>query len=146
MDPTTRWISILGIAALCFGLALFVLRVPLRTILIFFAIGVPLVVLWLYADEKSKQQKRVSMISKQGCICSIVKQRMKSSDLLIWSKMEYRIQQKVGCHRYVNSGYSHNITYCGRFYSKPYFSSAKTTDIGPNTNTNTNTRTECLQQ
>lgn len=73
MDPITRWISILGIAALCFGLALFVLRVPVRTILIFFAIGVPLIVLWLYADEKSKQQKRVNKISKQGCICSICK-------------------------------------------------------------------------
>ena len=73
MDPTTRWISILAIAALCFGIGLFVLRVPVRTILIFFAIGVPLIVLWLYADEKSKQQKRVNKISKQGCICSICK-------------------------------------------------------------------------
>ena len=73
MDPTTRWISILAIAALCFGIGLFVLRVPVRTILIFFAIGVPLTALWLYADEKSKQQKRVNKISKQGCICSICK-------------------------------------------------------------------------
>jgi hypothetical protein len=73
MDPTTRWISILGIAALCFGLALFVLRVPLRTILIFFAIGIPLIILWLYADEKSKQQKIINKIIKQRCICSICK-------------------------------------------------------------------------
>jgi hypothetical protein len=73
MDPTTRWISVLAIAALCFGIGLFVLRVPVRTILIFFAIGVPLMVLWLYADEKSKQQKRVNKISKQGCICQICK-------------------------------------------------------------------------
>ena len=75
MDPTTRWISILAIAALCFGIGLFVLRVPVRTILIFFAIGVPLTALWLYADEKSKQQKRVNIISKQGCICSICKHK-----------------------------------------------------------------------
>ena len=73
MDPTTRWISILAIAALCFGIGLFVLRVPVRTILIFFAIGVPLTALWLYVDEKSKQQKRVNIISKQGCICQIFK-------------------------------------------------------------------------
>lgn len=71
MDTTTRWISILGIATLCFGIALFVLRVPIRTILIFFAIGIPLIVLWLYADEKSKQQKRIGIITKEGCICSI---------------------------------------------------------------------------
>jgi membrane protein implicated in regulation of membrane protease activity len=73
MDPTTRWILILGIAALCFGLALFVLRVPVRTILVFFAIGVPLIILWLYADEKSKQQKRINKITNQRCICSICK-------------------------------------------------------------------------
>jgi hypothetical protein len=73
MDPTTRWISILGIAALCFGLALFVLRVPVLTILVFFAIGIPLIILWLYADEKSKQQKRINKITNQRCICSICK-------------------------------------------------------------------------
>jgi hypothetical protein len=63
----------LGIATLCFAIALFVLRVPIRTILVFFAIGIPLIVLWLYAEEKSKQQKRVSSITKQACICSICK-------------------------------------------------------------------------
>ena len=73
MDPITRWISILGIAALCFGIALFVLQVPVRTILIFFSIGVPPILLWLNADEKSKQQKRVGMIRRQGSICSICK-------------------------------------------------------------------------
>ena len=73
MDPTTRWISILAIAALCFGIGLFVLRIPVRTILIFFAIGVPLTALWLYAEEKSKRQKRVNLISKQVCICPICK-------------------------------------------------------------------------
>lgn len=73
MDSTTRWISILGIATLCFAIALFVLRVPIRTILVFFAIGIPLIVLWLYAEEKSKQQKRVNTITEQACICSICK-------------------------------------------------------------------------
>jgi hypothetical protein len=73
LDSTTRWISILGIATLCFGIALFVLRVPVRTILVFFAIGIPLIALWLYAEEKSKQQKRVGAMTKQVCICSICK-------------------------------------------------------------------------
>ena len=73
MDTTTRWIAILGIATLCFAIALFVLRVPIGTILVFFAIGIPLIVLWLYAEEKSKQQKRVNTITEQACICSICK-------------------------------------------------------------------------
>lgn len=74
---TRRWISSLGISTLCFGIALFVLRIPVRTIGIFFAIGIPLILLWLYVDEKSKQQKKQIgnyshiKIQKQVCICSI---------------------------------------------------------------------------
>ena len=52
---TNRWLSALGISTLCFGIFLFVLRIPVRTIGIFFVIGIPLVLLWLYVDEKSKQ-------------------------------------------------------------------------------------------
>jgi hypothetical protein len=81
---TTRWILALGLATLCFGIFLFVLRIPIRTIGIFFALGIPLVLLWLYADSKSKQQqekgKTVSNSTtnnfvqhQQLCICSICK-------------------------------------------------------------------------
>jgi hypothetical protein len=54
---TTRWILTLGIATLCFGIFLFVLRIPIRTIGIFFALGIPLILLWLYIGDKSKQQQ-----------------------------------------------------------------------------------------
>ena len=54
---TNRWILTLGLATLCFGISLFVLRIPIRTIGIFFALGIPLIVLWLYIGDKSKQQK-----------------------------------------------------------------------------------------
>jgi hypothetical protein len=92
---TTRWILTLGVATLCFGIFLFVLRIPIRTIGIFFALGIPLIVLWLYAGDKSKQeqqrlqQQKGKIISdsssddddnnnlvqhqQQSCICSICK-------------------------------------------------------------------------
>jgi len=73
IDSTTRWLSMLGIGTLCFGLSLFVLRIPIRTILVFFIIGVPLVALWLYVDAKSKQQKKITNVTTQPCICSICK-------------------------------------------------------------------------
>src|SRR5207245_6272450 len=76
MDSTTRWLSMLGIGTLCFGLSLFVLRIPIRTIIVFFIIGVPLVALWLYVDAKSKQEKITTTeptAAKQVCICSICK-------------------------------------------------------------------------
>lgn len=75
----TRWLSALGIVTLCFGIFLFVLRVPIRTIGIFFVLGIPLILLWLYVDDKSKQQQnwKISNSSnlqhQQLCICSICK-------------------------------------------------------------------------
>jgi hypothetical protein len=54
---TNRWILTLGLATVCFGISLFVLRIPIRTIGIFFALGIPLILLWLYVSDKSNQQK-----------------------------------------------------------------------------------------
>ncbi len=86
---TSRWLSALGIATLCFGIFLFVLRIPVRTISIFFVLGIPLVLLWLYVDEKSKQPQQKKKIDnsinihhhhhhhqqqpQQLCKCSICK-------------------------------------------------------------------------
>jgi hypothetical protein len=83
---TSRWILTLGLATLCFGISLFVLRIPIRTIGIFFALGIPLILLWLYIGDKSKQQKlqqkekitnnsssnnHLSQHQQQPCICPI---------------------------------------------------------------------------
>src|SRR5919199_5550535 len=54
---TNRWILALGLGTLCFGISLFVLHIPIRTIGIFFALGIPLILLWLYIGDKSKQQQ-----------------------------------------------------------------------------------------
>src|SRR5919198_1190758 len=85
---TTRWILAVGLATLCFGIFLFVFRIPIRTIGIFFALGIPLILLWLYAGDKSKQQwqhqkdKTISSPTssnnlvqhqQQSCVCSICK-------------------------------------------------------------------------
>ena len=73
MDFTTRWLSTLGIATIIFAISLFVLRIPIRTIVIFLIIGVSVVTLWLYVDTRSNQQKKISAIAGQTCICSICK-------------------------------------------------------------------------
>jgi hypothetical protein len=80
---TSRWLSALGIATLCFGIFLFVLRIPVRTISIFFVLGIPLILLWLYVDVKSKQPQQKKKIDnsinihqqqqQQLCKCSICK-------------------------------------------------------------------------
>ena len=86
---TNRWILVLGLATLCFGISLFVLHIPIRTIGIFFALGIPLILLWLYVSNKSKQQQllqqkekitnnsssnnHLSQHQQQPCICPICK-------------------------------------------------------------------------
>ncbi len=73
MDITMRWLSFMGIGTLCFGISLFVLRIPIRTIVVFLVIGLPLVALWLYVDAKSRQQRSVLDINRQACLCPICK-------------------------------------------------------------------------
>jgi hypothetical protein len=73
MDTTTRYIAILGMGTIVFGISLFILRIPIRTIAVFFILGLPLVMLWLYVDTKSKQQNKVTAINTQGCVCPICK-------------------------------------------------------------------------
>src|ERR1051325_780764 len=74
---TTRWLLALGLATLCFGIFLFVLRIPVRTIGIFFALGIPLILLWLYdgkttSDPGSSNNPDQHELQQQ-CICSICK-------------------------------------------------------------------------
>jgi hypothetical protein len=74
---TNRWLATLGIGVLIFGLALFILKVPARTMLIFFAIGIPVVLLWLYADDRSRREKKemeqLGNIQEQRCVCTVCK-------------------------------------------------------------------------
>lgn len=70
---TNRWILALGLATLCFGISLFVLRIPIRIIGIFFALGIPLILLWLYVGNKSKQQQQIEQQQQQSCVCPICK-------------------------------------------------------------------------
>ena len=71
MDITTRWVFILGIGTVCFGISLFVLHIPIRTITVFFVLGLPLVALWLYVDNKSRLQNSANAIAEEVCVCPI---------------------------------------------------------------------------
>jgi hypothetical protein len=74
---TNRWLVTLGVGTVLFALSLFVVRVPVRTIIIFFAIGIPVIFLWLYIDLKSKREKEeidaLNRLEQQGCICAVCK-------------------------------------------------------------------------
>jgi hypothetical protein len=81
-----RLLLIAGIATLCFGISLFVLRIPVRTIVVFFIIGIPVVAIWWYADKESKP-KNSDRYSQEACICPICKH----------DQAKICLQQKCAC-------------------------------------------------
>jgi hypothetical protein len=60
-----------------FGICLIILRIPERTIVVFFALGLPVVLLWLYVDKKSSYPKKEidsdTDLQPQPCVCAICK-------------------------------------------------------------------------
>ncbi len=56
-----------------FGISLTVLHLPIRAIAIFVGIGIPLVVVWLYLDDRRKQELTREEINKEKCACPTCK-------------------------------------------------------------------------
>ena len=84
---TNRWILTLGLVTVCFGISLFVLHIPIRTIGVFFALGIPLILLWLYVGDKSKQQLQQQ---KKGKTINDPNSSSNNNDNLI----QHQLQQK----------------------------------------------------
>jgi hypothetical protein len=92
---TTRWILALGLATLCFGISLFVLRIPIRTIGVFFALGIPLILLWLYVSDKSKQQQQLLQQKKKEEVKTISDPNSSSNNN--HRLVQHQLQQQCIC-------------------------------------------------
>jgi Flp pilus assembly protein TadB len=75
MDTTTRSLSMLGIGTLWCGISLFVVTILIRTIIVFFIIGVPLVALWLYVVRIPNTRRRSILILASPHNVNMKKQR-----------------------------------------------------------------------
>ncbi len=73
MALTTRWFAILGIGTVLFAIALLAFHIPVRQTAILFGIGGAVTALWLYVDNRTKQEQLLNRISKEQCICYICK-------------------------------------------------------------------------
>jgi hypothetical protein len=74
MDFTQRWLLMLAIATALFAISLLLLRVNIRTLAILLGLGLPIVTLWMYVDEKYLSGKRRSATTnQQNCICPVCK-------------------------------------------------------------------------
>lgn len=73
MDFTQRWLVMITIATILFAIGLLILRVNLRTLLIFFVIGISAVTLWMFVDAKflDSKSKRSSNSKSQSCTCPV---------------------------------------------------------------------------
>jgi hypothetical protein len=83
MDFTNRWLLMLATATGLFAISLLLLRVNIRTLAIVLGIGLPLVTLWLYMDERYFGAQRGGFPPRQMCACPICKHQYASMCLKV---------------------------------------------------------------
>jgi hypothetical protein len=73
MDFTQRWLVLITIATILFAIALLILRINIRSLLIFFVIGISAVTLWMVVDARflASQSKRRANAESQPCKCPV---------------------------------------------------------------------------
>ena len=83
------WILIYGLVIIAFGIFLLIIGSGIRVFLIFLAIGLSLIGLWLYLDirKEGKQKKGVYVNTTQACICPICEHK----------ETKICLQQKCAC-------------------------------------------------
>ena len=71
MDFTQRWLIMIATATILFAIAFLILRINLRSLLIFFVIGISAVTLWMVVEARyfGPQSKRVGR--QQPCTCPV---------------------------------------------------------------------------
>ncbi len=73
VELTQRWLLMIAIATALFAVSIVVLRMNIRTVVIFYAIGVSLVTLWMIVDAKYYSTQRKNVQPAQRCACQICK-------------------------------------------------------------------------
>ena len=73
MDFTQRWLVMITIASILFAIALLVLRINLRSLLIFYVIGICAFTLWMVVDRRffALQGKLASGEKIHPCACPV---------------------------------------------------------------------------
>lgn len=66
MDFTERWLVMITIAIILFAIALLILRINIRSLLIFFVIGISAVTLWMIVDATLPPRARGVAIQRAG--------------------------------------------------------------------------------
>ncbi|HEU4605020.1 MAG TPA: hypothetical protein VFS46_02155 [Nitrososphaera sp.] len=70
---TQRWLLMVAIATIILAVALLVLRINVRTVLVFYVIGLSVVTLWMIIDARYFSAPRKNIQATQPCACPICK-------------------------------------------------------------------------
>jgi hypothetical protein len=73
MDFTQRWLVMIAIATILFAIGLLILRINIRSLLIFYVIGMSAVTLWMVVDARffAPQRKKGANAKSQPCTCPV---------------------------------------------------------------------------
>ena len=73
MNLTQRWLLMLAVATALFAVSMFLLRMNVRTAIMFYVIGVAVVTLWMIVDARYFSAPRKNIPLTQPCACPICK-------------------------------------------------------------------------
>ena len=73
MDFVQRWLLMIAVATTILGVSMLVLRVNVRTAIIFYVIGLSVITLWMIVDERYFSARRNNIREGQACSCPICK-------------------------------------------------------------------------
>jgi hypothetical protein len=74
MDFTQRWLVMIAISTILFAIGLLVLRINIRSLLIFYVIGISAVTLWMIVDKRFFAPQRKNSIDANKtppCTCPV---------------------------------------------------------------------------
>jgi hypothetical protein len=72
-NPSTAplWPLIYGLGIVAFSIFIFALRAGIAIFLIFMAIGIAMIIIWVYYNARTNQNGDIKFIAKQPCKCAI---------------------------------------------------------------------------
>src|SRR5687768_9272679 len=73
LDFTQRWLLMIAVATAILAISMLVLRINVRTVIIFYVIGLSVVTLWMIVDARYFSAPRKNIQPAQPCACPICK-------------------------------------------------------------------------
>lgn len=71
LDFTQRWLLMIAVATATLAVSMIVLRINVRTVIIFYVIGISVITLWMIVDARYFAAPRKNIQPAQSCACPV---------------------------------------------------------------------------